>query len=161
MVYKLTRCIKSVAHALLCLAPFCKLPLHLRFFTTDAHAIFQQLVSPTSDEPMQTGKRSHREIAGPSFLLPAISSTVTTIVDHGGVSGNTGLRRQSTRGVVGREGPIDVQDEEFRRGPDVWTKWKTLQASTNGISCTICGEAVDTTVWPPNFGSLCSPTNEV
>ena len=93
----------------------------------------------------------HQTKRGP--ILPPLSLVMTTILDLGGVSGNTGLRRQSTQGVTGREGPIDVQDGDFRRGARVWERWKTLEVGLyrQRISCTICHQVIDTTV------SLCEP----
>ena len=70
------------------------------------------------------------------------------ILDLGGVSGKNGLRRQSTQGVTSRLGPIDVQDESFRRGPRVWEKWKTLESTLTHTSlfCAICRDALSTDV---------------
>jgi structure-specific endonuclease subunit SLX1 len=105
----------SVAHALLRLPPFQAYPLHIRFFNVETQAMFQK--------------------------LPIITS-VTTILDLGGVSGGTGNRRSSTKGVTSQEGPIDVQDVEFRRGSRVWDKWKALERQ-GSANCGVCAESID------------------
>jgi len=138
-----------VAYALLCLPPFSRLPLHLRFFTADVHDLFQQLSPNNLHHPNKLVPRKGSTVM---VKLPSLSPMVTVILDLGGVSGKTGLRRQSTQGVTGRDEPIDVQDEDFRFGSRVWAKWKNLEETTrqSALFCIICHQAIETTVRSPS-----------
>lgn len=140
-----SKLILSVAYTLLSSAPFCRLPLHLRFFMSDAHAIFISLIPLDRGEPRQKTRPSAKTSTGP---LLALSSMVTTVLDLGGVSGKTGIRRESVQGVTERDGPIDVEDGDFRGGPRVWKKWKLLQvrAEDSSLSCALCHEPLDEVV---------------
>jgi len=70
---------------------------------------------------------------------------VFTLLDLGGVSGSTGLRRNSTLGVMAQNGPIDVTDLAFRRGIEVWDKWKTIE-DEGSATCASCKEPIDISV---------------
>ena len=137
-----------VSHALLALPPFSRLPLHLRFFTVESQSYFNQLIRGPLAPSQSSLKRPIKKVQVPVVALPPLSPTVSYILDLGGVAGDTGLRRHSTQGVTEREGPIDVSDEDFRRGPGVWKKWKMLEdgASDALAECDICGASLDITV---------------
>lgn len=106
-------------HTLICSSPFSSLPLHVRCFTEHAHSIFDAL-PPTH-----------------------LEHGVGVILDLGGVSGSTGQRRESTSGALSREGPIDVQDSEFRG--QAWDHWVAIRETVER-ACSICKEYVDPTV---------------
>ncbi|WVQ80842.1 hypothetical protein IAT38_002949 [Cryptococcus sp. DSM 104549] len=133
-----------VAYALLSLPPFARLPLHIRFFVPEALEIFngihQNALSP-DPTPVPASKRAAAAVTLPSVISPTVSKTL----DLGGVSGLTGKRRESTKGVNGREGPIDVQDKDFRQGPGVWDKWLDVRnqaADGESFLCSECGKTV-------------------
>ncbi|KAK4688284.1 structure-specific endonuclease subunit SLX1, partial [Tremellales sp. Uapishka_1] len=133
----------AVAHALLCLPPFSRLPLHLRFFTQFAESFFDQLVSPPSPSPSHLKRKTK---PASTIEYPPLPEGVTRLLDLGGVAGATGLRRESTVGVTSQHGPIDVQDSAFRCGERVWLKWKSLQRRLEDgdqVVCRICCGIVD------------------
>ncbi|WWC70140.1 uncharacterized protein I206_104087 [Kwoniella pini CBS 10737] len=133
----------AVAHALLTTSPFNRLPLHLRFFVQEVHDMFQNL--EVRDSCPGSSKRTKKTTNHAWTPLP-LPETVTSILDLGGVSGSTGLRRQSTQGVQSVDGPIDVNDTAFRQGQSVWGKWKIMEQKnleTQGLKCDECHEKVD------------------
>lgn len=113
-------------HALICSPPFSAFPLQIRCFTEHAHSILDGL-PPTH-----------------------LDHDVGVILDLGGVSGSTGHRRQSTSGATSREGPIDVQDSDFRG--QVWDHW-VAERETVERACSLCTEGVDPSV-SPNHTSM-------
>lgn len=108
--------------ALLDRPPFSILPLRLRFFTEYSYSVYNAL---------------------PPVLL---DRELDCILDLGGVSGATGHRRQSTRGVTSQAGPIDVTDSDFRA--PAWDKWARHRDQLDP-KCLICYRAVDMTVSNP------------
>jgi len=102
--------------ALLSAPLFSKLPLHIRCFTEYAHDILLAGPRPPPD--------------------------VTTVLDLGGVSGSTGLRRESTVGATGQSGPIDVSDSAFR-SPH-WNKWVNIRG--DGLHCGVCHDKLEPSV---------------
>ena len=133
---------------MLALPPFSRLPLHLRFFTAESQSHFNQQVRGPLAPFHSSLKRPIEKTQVPVVALPSLSPTVSYVLDLGGVAGDAGSRRQSTRGVTEREGPIDVNDEDFRRGPGVWKKWKMFEkgGSDADAQCDICGSSLDITV---------------
>ncbi|ORY32838.1 hypothetical protein BCR39DRAFT_464113 [Naematelia encephala] len=107
----------AVVCALLALPPFSRLPLHVRFFNEDVQTLFES--------------RRRDQAQG----LPL---SLSTILDLGGVAGDTGRRVATTPGVTAIDGPIDVEDYHFR--DQVWQKLITL---TSTPACLICGTQVD------------------
>ncbi|WWC62129.1 uncharacterized protein I303_104720 [Kwoniella dejecticola CBS 10117] len=78
-----------------------------------------------------------------------LDQNITSVLDLGGVSGTTGLRRESTQGVRSKEGPIDVSDTDFRHSESVWGKWKKAEqrlAAGHAIACEQCSQAIDCTI---------------
>ncbi|ODN81961.1 hypothetical protein L202_02297 [Cryptococcus amylolentus CBS 6039] len=135
-----------VAYALLALPPFSGLPLHIRFFVTEAKDMYESIHRTVlaHEPPPKTRKKP----VNPLHLIPqAVNPSVTTLLDLGGVSGATGKRRQSTRGVQSRDGPIDVKDTEFRQGWRVWGKWEEVRErialDEDVARCCRCEKMVD------------------
>nr|XP_018262816.1 uncharacterized protein I303_04300 [Kwoniella dejecticola CBS 10117]OBR84974.1 hypothetical protein I303_04300 [Kwoniella dejecticola CBS 10117] len=133
----------AVAHALLTTPPFNRLPLHLRFFVQEVHEMFQA-IDRTDSRPGRRTKKPTNQGWNP---LP-LDQNITSVLDLGGVSGTTGLRRESTQGVRSKEGPIDVSDTDFRHSESVWGKWKKAEqrlAAGHAIACEQCSQAIDCT----------------
>ncbi|OCF74472.1 hypothetical protein I204_04847 [Kwoniella mangroviensis CBS 8886] len=135
----------AVAHALLSRPPFNRLPLHLRFFVPEVHDLFHNLEQ--NDSRPVSSRRTKKRVTQDWSPLP-LPVTLTSIIDLGGVSGSTGARRHSTQGVQSREGPIDVNDVDFRQGERVWGKWKAIEIrikQEGHIRCEQCDGEVDHT----------------
>ncbi|EIW70449.1 hypothetical protein TREMEDRAFT_73470, partial [Tremella mesenterica DSM 1558] len=114
-----------VAHSLLNASPFCRLPLHIRFFNKDSLVTYLAL---RSAEPSSS------------------ASDVSVILDLGGVSGSTNKRHHDTPGVTSLGGPIDVTDDHFRLGSRVWQKWQKIGIGiSSGWSCGLCGILLQST----------------
>jgi structure-specific endonuclease subunit SLX1 len=127
--------------SLLTVPPFHRYPLHVRFFTAEAQDIFNALEYPPAPKP-----RARKKVAVPP--PPPLPDSFTMTLDLGGVSGQTGDRRESTSGVTALHGPIDVKDREFRGLVwDKWGEWK-VEALDRGLSssCEICKQQIDTSV---------------
>ncbi|KAK6909929.1 hypothetical protein I203_103955 [Kwoniella mangroviensis CBS 8507] len=136
----------AVAHALLSRPPFNRLPLHLRFFVPEVHDLFHNLEQ--NDSRPVSSRRTKKRVTQDWSPLP-LPVTLTSIIDLGGVSGSTGARRHSTQGVQSREGPIDVNDVDFRQGERVWGKWKAIEIrikQEGHIRCEQCDGEVDHTL---------------
>ncbi|ODN94165.1 hypothetical protein L198_05016 [Cryptococcus wingfieldii CBS 7118] len=135
-----------VAYALLALPPFSRLPLHIRFFVTEAKDMYESIHHTVlAHEPLP---KTRKKPVNPLHLIPqAVNPSVTTMLDLGGVSGATGKRRESTRGVQSRDGPIDVKDTEFRQGRRVWGKWEEVRErialDEDVARCCRCEKMVD------------------
>ena len=106
---------------LACSPPFSILPLQFRCFTEYAQSILEAL---------------------PPIHL---DHDVGIILDFGGVSGTDGWGRENTPGETGREGPIDVQDSDFRG--QVWNHWAAIREDAEGV-CLLCQANVDLSVSP-------------
>lgn len=95
---------------------------------------------------MTAAKRNAKSSVG-VYGLPPLPDTFSCLLDLGGVAGATGQRRVSTGGVTARDGPIDVDDSEFRRGLGVWGKWEAFRTDERtDLQCGLCHGQLDTTV---------------
>lgn len=113
------------------------MPLHIRLFNKEIHDIY---LLASAQYSISVGDARKKSSTGISVPLAPVPSRVTITLDLGGVAGSTGRRRASTMGVTAREGPIDVQDTEYRLGPRVWGKWQLLEDDLkSGLSMAICG----------------------
>lgn len=130
--------------------PYNRLPLHVRIFTEHAWGLWNacdsvDLAVSSTAEPTTTGecgkqkkKRGDKkenpgkaiQRYGPFRPLP---STIDVTFDRGGVDGKAHPTAE------GRPKAIDVADTTFRNGH--WAKWEQCQKA--GLSCGICGEALD------------------
>ena len=126
-----------VVRVLLSVAPFKSWPLHLRFFTADTHDMY---LHSTNQAAVHFGKSS--KSAAPTHLFDPVPASVTVILDLGGVAGDTGHRRISTRGVSAIDGPIDIKDSDFRLGDRVTGKWKLLKTKSGTLTCHLCESGV-------------------
>lgn len=94
---------------------------------------------------MRRGKSRAKPVNPLHLLSQTVAPAVTIILDLGGVSGTSGERRESTKGVLSREGPIDVKDAEFRQGYGVWRKWLEISkriVSGQNLCCHLCQEGI-------------------
>ncbi|TYJ54534.1 hypothetical protein B9479_004761 [Cryptococcus floricola] len=83
-----------VAYALLALPPFSGLPLHIRFFVTEAKDMYESIHHTVLAH--ETPPKTRKKPVNPLHLIPqAVNPSVTTMLDLGGVSGATGKRRES------------------------------------------------------------------
>ncbi|KIR51021.1 structure-specific endonuclease subunit SLX1 [Cryptococcus gattii Ru294] len=134
-----------VAYALLSLPPFNRLPLHVRFFNHETHDIWQSIHEQAGLSAVRRGKSRAKPVNPLHLLSQTVAPAVTIILDLGGVSGTSGERRESTKGVLSREGPIDVKDAEFRQGYGVWRKWLEISkriVSGQNLCCHLCQEGI-------------------
>lgn len=121
---------------LLSVPPFSQLPLHLRFYNDQAQTIY------TKHRERTTLELGNKRKPCPIPLRP-VPPDVTTILDLGGVSGQTGLRTPDTPGVTAIDGPIDVNDADFRTSDRVWGKWQQLSFDDQPCRCAICQSDID------------------
>lgn len=94
---------------------------------------------------MRRGKSRAKPVNPLHLLSQTVAPAVTVILDLGGVSGTSGQRRESTKGVLSLEGPIDVKDAEFRQGYGVWGKWLEIRkriVSGQNLCCHLCREGI-------------------
>lgn len=115
-------------------APFDRLPLHVRIFSQEAWHVWEELqtgklVTDTAAAPR--GKKALSKAKAKPYsdlTFPPLPSTVTVTLDLGRVDGSTSESRDpSVKGIVSPDGPIAVDDQEFRAG--VWQKWKEFLKS--------------------------------
>jgi len=126
---------------LISVPPFSRLPLHLRFYNDQAQSIFDRHRERTT---LELGNKRNPC----PFPLQPVPPDVTTILDLGGVSGQTGLRTPDTPGVTTIDGPIDINDTEFRTSERVWGKWQQLSCDDEPYQCDICQTDIDKRVGP-------------
>jgi hypothetical protein len=129
----------AVARTMMTTAPFKRWPLHVRIFTEEAWAIWNTF---DGIEPVVAGPKGRKKKKEPRTFEPLQELTEVTL-DLGGVDGKTGRRGEEVKGVTKIDGPIDVEDTEFKEA--VWGKWKRFKISSGSVgNCAICqGEVED------------------
>lgn len=132
----------------------------MRVFSEDAWYGWKEVDGTVEmlEEPLDqvtTGKEKRKVKRGPMTKLPPpphpLPPETDVTLDLGGVDGRTQRRRESTRGVVSRVGPIEVEDEAFRG--NVWRKWAgeedrigmrdILAGNQESRKCAICKGEID------------------
>lgn len=149
-------------------SPFRRWPLHVRVFTREAWEIWggfrvvgqeegeEAVVLEAQDKDKVKGKGKGKAVNAKVKKPPGKRKTLaekrtydplpevaTVMLDLGGVDGQAPGRTEGTKGVTKIDGPIDVEDTEFRGM--VWDKWKAFKegAEGSGGECAICKEVIE------------------
>ena len=144
----------AVARTMLTKAPFRRWPLHIRVFTPEAWQIWNEfkLVGQVDPEPVPVirpkvkGVRKapvKRKTTADARRFESLPEVATVVLDLGGVFGQAPGRTEATRGVTKLDGPIDVEDTDFRSV--VWQKWKAFRQRQpgNSGSCAVCKGVIE------------------
>ncbi len=143
--------------------PWKRWPLHVRIFSEEAWDRWREVDGNVGEgdevlEQVTTGKGKGKAKRGTMTKLPLpphpLSQETDVTLDLGGVDGKTLRRRESTKGVISRVGPIEVEDEMFRG--EVWRKWAgdeegmgmrdALANDEKARRCEVCKEEIDVDV---------------
>jgi hypothetical protein len=157
----------AVARTMLTRSPFRRWPLHVRVFTREAWEIWggfkvvgqaeeEAVVLEAQDKDKVKGKGKGKAVSAKVKKPPGKRKTLaekrtydplpevaTVMLDLGGVDGQAPGRLEGTKGVTKIDGPIDVEDTEFRGM--VWDKWKAFRegAEGSGGECAVCKEVIE------------------
>jgi hypothetical protein len=146
-------------------SPFRRWPLHVRVFTREAWEIWggfkvvgqeeeEAEVYEAQDKGKGKGKGKavstkvkkppgKRKTLAEKRTYDPLPEVATVMLDLGGVDGQAPGRLEGTKGVTKIDGPIDVEDTEFRGM--VWDKWKAFRegAEGSGGECAVCKEVIE------------------
>jgi len=140
----------AVARTMLTKTPFDRWPLHIRVFTKDAWVIWNDFKTVNDQPevevaaPKAKGTRkapAKRKPKNPPRTFDPLPEMATVMLDLGGVDGKTGEREAGTKGVTKLDGPIDVEDTEFRNA--VWAKWKRSRTGGAKGTCAVCRDDIE------------------
>lgn len=142
----------AVARTMLTKPPFRRWPLHVRVFTPDAWRIWNEfkLVGEEDPEPVPPPKIKgvkkapvKRKTKADERRFDPLPEVATVMLDLGGVDGQGKGRTDAVRGVTKLDGPIDVEDTEYRGM--VWAKWKAFRRDQPGTSgsCSVCKGVIE------------------
>ena len=140
----------AVARTMLTKTPFNRWPLHIRVFTKDAWVVWNEFKTVNHEPeaevavPKAKGTRkvpAKRKPKTPPRTFDPLPELTTVMLDLGWVDGKTGERQVGTKGVTKLDGPIDVEDTEFRNA--VWAKWKRSRTGGAKGTCAVCRDNIE------------------
>jgi hypothetical protein len=172
----------AVARTMLTRSPFRRWPLHVRVFTREAWEIWggfkvvgqdegeeEEAVTLTQEHEKDKVKGKGKGKAVSAKVKPKkppgkrktlaekrtydpLPEVATVVLDLGGVDGQAPGRLEGVKGVTKIDGPIDVEDTEFRGM--VWDKWKAFRegAEGSGGECAVCKGVIEDVDVSRTFG---------
>ncbi|WVN88436.1 uncharacterized protein L203_103646 [Cryptococcus depauperatus CBS 7841] len=110
-----------VVYALLSSVPFSRLPLHVRFLVPDPMDIFYSIHMEV--QTLGVRRSSQAKPINSISMLQAIPLLTTSILRLRNSSEICNTKHESAAEFEDQGPALDVTDEGFRRGPEVWGRW--------------------------------------